>query len=68
MKTTTQKQGTSPKLLANGQHGEPTHDEIALRAYSLWENQGHAQNQELANWLQAEVQLRQTLNQDGVRA
>jgi len=61
MKTTTQKQNASP------QHEEPTHDEIALRAYSLWEKQGHAQNQEVANWLQAEVQLRQTLNQHGAR-
>ena len=65
MKTTTEKQNTS---LTNSQPKEPTRDEIALRAYSLWEEQGHSQNQEVANWLQAEVQLRQTLNQHGVRA
>jgi len=68
MKTTTQKQNASSQLMKNSQHEEPTRNEISLRAYSLWEKQGHAQNQELANWLQAEVQLRQSINQHGVRA
>ena len=68
MKTATQKRNTSPRRLANRPNGEPTHDEIALCAYSLWERQGHPQSQEVAIWLQAETQLRQSPNQHGVQA
>ena len=66
MKAEKQKKDTS-RLLTNGPQGEPTHDEIALRAYSLWEQQGRPQNQEIAFWLQAETQLRQSPNRSYVR-
>lgn len=68
MKTTKQKKDAPPRLLTNGPSGEPTHDEIALCAYSLWEEQGHPENREVEIWLQAETQLRQSQNQQGVRA
>ncbi len=38
---------------------KPTHDEIARCAYSLWEQRGYPQNQELEIWFHAEAQLRQ---------
>ena len=68
MKASTQKRNTPPRLLKNGPEGEPTHDEIALRAYSLWEQQGSPQNHEVETWLLAEAQLRQSQNKHGVRA
>jgi hypothetical protein len=68
MKAAKQKKDASPRLLTNGTHGEPTHDEIAFCAYSLWEQQGRQQNQEVEIWLQAEAQLRQSQSQHGVRA
>jgi Protein of unknown function (DUF2934) len=68
MKAAKQKKDASPRLLANGLPGEPNHDEIALRAYSLWEQQGRPQNQEIEIWLQAETQLRQSQHQHGVQA
>jgi hypothetical protein len=68
MKTPQQKKAASPRLLTNGPSCEPTHDEIALRAYSLWEQQGRPQNQEVAIWLRAEAQLRQSQHEHGVQA
>ena len=68
MKAAKQKKDASPRLLTNGPHGEPTHDEIALRAYSLWEQQGCPQKEEVEIWLHAEAQLRQSHNRHGVRA
>lgn len=38
---------------------EITNDLIAARAYAIWEQQGHPQGNELANWLLAESQLKQ---------
>lgn len=35
----------------------PTHEEIALRAYHLYEQKGGADGCELDNWLEAEAQL-----------
>ena len=37
---------------------EPTHDEIALCAFLLWEKEGRQPGHEQAYWLQAEAQLR----------
>ena len=68
MKTTKQTKDASPRLLTNGAHSEPAHDEIARCAYSLWEQQGHPQDQEIGIWLQAEAQLRKSQSQQGVRA
>jgi len=68
MKASKEKKDTSPRLLTNGSHAEPTHEKIALCAYSLWEQQGRPHHQEVAIWLQAETQLRQSQNQHGVQA
>lgn len=68
MKIPKQKTDASPRLLANGSNGQPTHDEIALCAYSLWERQVRPQNYEGEHWLQAETQLRQSQSQHGICA
>ena len=41
----------------------PTHDEIALHAYLIWEKEGRQPGREQTYWLQAEAQLRQTRQQ-----
>ena len=38
---------------------EPTHDDIALCAMSIWEEEGRPQGRELEHWLLAEARLRQ---------
>ena len=38
---------------------EPTHDDIALCAMSIWEDEGRPQGRELEHWLLAEARLRQ---------
>lgn len=48
--------------IATASH-EPTHDEIALHAYLIWEKEGRLPGHEEAYWLQAEVQLRLTRQQ-----
>jgi hypothetical protein len=60
MKTVKPTTKPSVKLIADSANGETTHDEIALCAYSLWQQQGCPSNHELENWLQAEMQLRQS--------
>jgi hypothetical protein len=67
MKASKQKNDNSPRLLTNGPQPEPTHEQIALKAYSLWEQQGRPQNQEIAIWLQAETSLRQSENRHGLQ-
>ena len=42
---------------------EPSHDEIALHAFLLWEKEGRQTGREMTYWLQAEAQLRQTQQQ-----
>ena len=44
------------KQLEQSQNG-PTHDEIARRAYILFEKSGRAPGHDMDNWLQAEAQL-----------
>ena len=39
---------------------EPTHDEIALCAFLLWEKEGRQPGRESTYWLEAEAQLRLT--------
>ena len=68
MKTANQKKAAPPRLLTNGAHGEPTHDDIAHCAYSLWEQHGRPQNQQVEIWFQAEAQLRQSQGQHGICA
>ena len=36
---------------------EPTHDEIALRAWSIYESRGGGHDQALDDWLEARMQL-----------
>jgi len=38
-------------------NGQPTHEEIAQRAYALFERNGKLPGHEMENWLQAEAQL-----------
>ena len=33
------------------------HEEILHRAYAIWESEGHPNNRELANWLDAEAEV-----------
>jgi hypothetical protein len=33
------------------------HEEILHRAYAIWESEGHPDNRELANWLEAEAEV-----------
>jgi Protein of unknown function (DUF2934) len=68
MKTTKPTTDAPPRLLTNGSHGEPAHDDIARCAYWLWEQQGRPQNQDVAIWLQAETQLRQAQPQHVAQA
>jgi len=35
----------------------PLHDEIAVRAYELWEKRGRPEGHDVAIWLEAESQL-----------
>ena len=46
---------------------EPTHDEIALSAFLLWEKEGRQSGREMTYWFQAEAQLR-ALRQKKVEA
>lgn len=42
---------------------EPTHDEIALCAFLLWEKEGRQPGRETTYWLQAEAQVKLTRQQ-----
>ena len=44
----------------------PTHDEIARRAYQLFEERGREHGRDLEDWLQAERDLRQHMVRDVV--
>jgi hypothetical protein len=39
----------------------PVHEQIAQRAYRLWQERGQAHGQDLDDWLEAESQLRGSL-------
>lgn len=45
----------APKIVRR----EVTSDQIAVRAFILWEKQGRPQGQEVENWLAAERQLKE---------
>ncbi|HXG48119.1 MAG TPA: DUF2934 domain-containing protein [Methylomirabilota bacterium] len=40
---------------------QPTHEEVARRAYELWEQRGRPQGRDVELWLEAEGQLRSSL-------
>jgi hypothetical protein len=44
----------------NNKNEGPTHEEIALRAYQIYLEHGFQPGSELADWLTAERELRQT--------
>lgn len=46
----------------------PTHDEIALHAFLIWEKEGRQPGREQTHWLQAEAQLRLTRQQQAEAA
>lgn len=39
-------------------HQEPTHDEIALSAFLMWEKEGRQPGLEMTYWLRAEAEIR----------
>lgn len=41
----------------NGTSRRPTHDEIARRAFEIWQAKGRPQGQDAAHWVQAEREL-----------
>lgn len=43
-------------------HREPSHDEIALAAYLIWEDRGHPEDDGVIHWLEAEAWLRDAQN------
>ncbi len=45
--------------IANPPRPEPTHDDIAECAVSIWEEEGRPQGRDLEHWLLAEARLRQ---------
>lgn len=45
-------------MKASNSGQEPTHDEIALRAFLIWEKDGHQPGREMTYWLQAESEIR----------
>ena len=67
MKTTTKKNATV-KLLQDRPNGKLIHDEIALAAYCIWEQEGSPQGREVDNWLRAESLLRQAGKPAAVQA
>ena len=55
-------------LVADCPNGELAHDQIALAAYSIWEQEGRPQGREVDHWLRAENLLRQAGKQAALRA
>ncbi|MBI5801913.1 MAG: DUF2934 domain-containing protein [Verrucomicrobia bacterium] len=54
-----------PQRIAATLRPEPTHDEIALCAMSIWESEGRPQGREVEHWLLAEARLREGCQADG---
>ncbi len=55
-KTTKKSSRKATALPATG--SEPTHDEIAARAFMVWERKGKPAGQDYYNWKEAEAELR----------
>lgn len=55
------KSNPAAKRINTPPHREPTHDEIALCAMTIWEEEGRPQGRDLEHWLLAETRLRQAL-------
>ena len=50
-------QAVEPGAAAGAPALEPTHDEIALRAWSIYERRGRSHGQAMNDWLQAKSEL-----------
>jgi len=48
----------SPAIAKSPPTSEPDPDQIALRAFQIWEQTGRQPGRELENWLRAEAELR----------
>ena len=48
---------TAEQQAWQGSAGEPTHDEIALRAWSIYQQRGASHGQAMSDWLEARNQL-----------
>ena len=46
--------------IAQTNHREPKHDDIAALAYRIWEKEGRLNGRDSAHWSQAEMQLKAT--------
>jgi len=64
----TQKESGGTKLLTNGPNGKPAHEEVALFAYYIWEQQGRPDGHDAEHWFEAEKQLEATHTHDPVQA
>lgn len=62
------KTSTSARRIDAPPHREPTHDEIALCAMTIWEEEGRPQGRDLEHWLLAETRLRQALQVEAAAA
>ena len=51
------KKTSAPKIASAPAMGEPTHEDIARRAYELFEARGGLHGFHLEDWLQAETEL-----------
>lgn len=58
------KTNTPAKRLAAPPQREPTHDEIALCAMTMWVEEGRPEGRNLEHWLLAETRLRQACRTD----
>ena len=62
------KKTSAARLLTNGSSCPPNCEEIASRAYLLWEQQGCPAGRDLDHWLQVEAQLQPGRTPDAVAA
>ena len=67
MKKMKPKKNSPTLLITDSPAREPTQDEIALAAYSIWDQAGRAQGRDVEHWLHAEAQFRQARQQGAVR-
>ena len=56
-----------PKQLTDSNH-KPTREEIARRAYEIFEQSGRVPGRDMQNWLQAEAQLNGARNGTATKA
>jgi len=62
------KTNDAAQRIATPPRREPTHDEIALCAMTIWVEEGRPQGRDLEHWLLAEARLRQALQVEAAAA